>query len=77
MARARTARSWITFGFNEDLGKAAGIAIEGMLDFMQREHGLTRSDALALGSVVVDVRVTQIANKTLGIHAVLADRALG
>ena len=74
---ARTVASWITFGFHEDLGQAAGIAIEGMLDLMQREHGLTRSDALALGSVVVDVRVTQIANKTLGVHAVLADTALG
>jgi acetamidase/formamidase len=47
-----------------------------MLDLMQREHGLTRDDALALGSVVVDVRVTQIANKTLGVHAVLNDGAL-
>ena len=73
---ARTAASWITFGFHEDLEEAAGIAVEGMLDLMQREHGLTRSDALALGSVVVDLRVTQIANKTLGVHAVLADAAL-
>jgi acetamidase/formamidase len=74
---ARTAASWITFGFHEDLGQAARIAIEGMLDLMQREHGLTRSDALALGSVVVDLRVTQIANKTLGVHAMLRDGALG
>jgi acetamidase/formamidase len=44
---------------------------------MQREHRLSRSDALALGSVVVDLRVTQIANKTLGVHAVLTDGALG
>ena len=73
---ARTTASWLTFGFHEDLGKAAGIAIEGMLDLMQREHGLTRSDALALGSVVVDLRITQIANKTLGVHAVLNDAAL-
>ena len=73
---ARTAASWITFGFHEDLGKAARIAVDGMLDLMQREHGLARSDALALGSVVVDLRVTQIANKTLGVHAVLADAAL-
>jgi acetamidase/formamidase len=74
---ARTTASWITFGFHEDLGQAARIAIEGMLDLMQREHGLTRNDALALGSVVVDLRVTQIANKTLGVHAVLRDGALG
>ena len=74
---ARTAASWITFGFHEDLREAARIAIEGMLDLMQREHGLSRSDALALGSVVVDLRITQIANETLGVHAVLADAALG
>ena len=76
MPVARTAASWITFGFHEDLGEAARIAVEGMLDLMQREHGLTRNDALALGSVVVDLRVTQIANKTLGVHAVLRDAAL-
>jgi acetamidase/formamidase len=74
---ARTRGSWLTFGFHENLEEAAGIAIAGMLDLMQREHGLTRDDALALGSVVVDLRVTQIANKTLGVHAVLDDGALG
>jgi acetamidase/formamidase len=47
-----------------------------MLDLMQREHGLARDDALALASVVVDLRVTQLANKTLGVHAVLNDAAL-
>jgi acetamidase/formamidase len=74
---ARAAASWITFGFHEDLREAAQIAIEGMLDLMQREHGLSRSDALALGSIVVDLRVTQIVNKSMGVHAVLADGALG
>lgn len=73
---ARTAASWITFGFHEDLRQAAQIAIDGMLDLMQRELGLSRNDALALGSVVVDLRVTQLVNRTLGIHAVLADSAL-
>lgn len=74
---ARTATGWLTFGFHENLEDAARIAIEGMLDLMQREHGLARDDALALASVVVDLRVTQIANKTLGVHAVLSDAALG
>jgi acetamidase/formamidase len=74
---ARTPTSWLTFGFHENLNEAARMAIDGMLDLMQREHGLARDDALALGSVVVDLRVTQIANKTLGVHAVLNDGALG
>jgi acetamidase/formamidase len=73
---ARTANAWFTFGFDEDLRKAADIALEGMLGLIAREHGFGRDDALALASVVVDLRVTQIANRTLGVHAVLRDDAL-
>ena len=40
---ARTADAWITFGFDEDLGRAARIAIDGMLDLLGREHGLSRA----------------------------------
>jgi len=70
---ARIGNAWFTFGFDEDLRQAARIALDGMLDLMAREHKLARDDALALASVVVDLRVTQIANKTLGVHAVLRD----
>ncbi len=73
---ARTADAWITFGFDEDLGRATRIAIDGMLDLLEREHGLSRDDALALASVVVDLRVTQIVNEAQGVHAVLRDGAL-
>ncbi len=38
--------------------------------------GLARDDALALASVVVDLRVTQVVNQVLGVHAVLRDDAL-
>lgn len=72
---ARVGKAWFTFGFDEQLNKAAQFALEGMLDLMVREHGLARDDALALASVVVDLRVTQIANRTLGVHAVLRDDA--
>ena len=72
---ARTADAWLTFGFDEDLRQAARIALEGMLDLMAREHDLARDDALALASIVVDLRVTQLASKTLGVHAVLRDDA--
>ncbi len=73
---ARTADAWITFGFDEDLGRAARIAIDGMLDLLEREHGFSRDDALALASVVVDLRVTQVVNEAQGVHAVLRDGAL-
>jgi acetamidase/formamidase len=44
---------------------------------MGRELGLERRDALALASVVVDLRVTQVVNGVLGVHAVLPDGAIG
>ena len=47
-----------------------------MLDLMERELGLDRSYALALSSVVVDLRVTQIVNGVKGVHAVLRDDAI-
>ena len=43
---------------------------------MERELGLERRDALALASVVVDLRVTQVVNGVQGVHAVLHDDAI-
>jgi acetamidase/formamidase len=47
-----------------------------MVDLMQREHGLGRDRALALASVCVDLRVTQVVNEAKGVHAVLRHDAL-
>lgn len=73
---AWTSDAWLTFGFDEDLDEAAAIAIEGMLELMGRELGVGRRDALALASVVVDLRVTQLVNGARGVHARLAHNAL-
>ncbi len=73
---ARIDGAWLAFGFDEQLGVAARIAVDGMLDLMEREHGISGPDALAFASVVVDLRVTQVVNQVLGVHAVLRDDAL-
>jgi len=73
---ARVPEGWIAFGFDEDLDEAASIATEAMLDLMSRELSLERRDALALASVVVDLRVTQVVNGVKGVHAVLRDDAI-
>ena len=73
---ARTPTTWIAFGFDEDLDRAAESAMATLLDLMERELSLDRSYALALASVAVDLRVTQIVNGVKGIHAVLADDAI-
>ena len=73
---ARIDGAWLTFGFDEYLGLAAKIATEGMLALMGRELGLGEEDALALASVGVDLRVTQVVNGQVGVHAVLRDDAI-
>ncbi|TCO54960.1 acetamidase/formamidase family protein [Actinocrispum wychmicini] len=66
----------ITFGFDEDLNAATADALDAMLVWMQSRYGLAKSPALALASSTVDLRVTQIANETWGVHAVLPHNAI-
>jgi acetamidase/formamidase len=76
MPRARTAAGWITFGFHEDLNEAAAIALDGMLELMAERHGLGRKTALALASLAVSLRITQMVNQAQGVHALLPEGAL-
>lgn len=76
-AHAVTPAGRITFGFSADLNEASAQALGAMLDWLQRLFSVDRATALALASPVVDLRVTQVANQTWGVHAVLPDGALG
>jgi acetamidase/formamidase len=73
---ARVDGAWLSLGFDADLRRAADKAVDGVLRLLEREHGVDADEALALASVVVDLRVTQIVNGILGVHAVLRDDAL-
>ena len=73
---AWTPEAWLTFGFDEDLDEAAALATDAMLELMRRELEVDRADALALASVVVDLRVTQLVNGVRGVHAVLRHDAI-
>ena len=74
--RADTPAGWITFGLSEDLNEAMQIALDAMLNLMCEMHGLERQDALALASLVVDLRITQVVNGVQGVHALLPHGAL-
>ncbi|SDH99794.1 Acetamidase/formamidase [Arthrobacter subterraneus] len=74
---AVTPTSRITFGFNADLNLATAEALKAMLTWMESLFGMDRTRALALASTVVDLRITQIANETWGVHAVLDHDAVG
>jgi acetamidase/formamidase len=72
---AHTAAGFITFGFSPDLNEAMLIALEAMIDRLQSDLDMERAKVTALASVIVDLHVTQVVNKTWGVHALLpADR---
>jgi acetamidase/formamidase len=61
----------VTFGFDADLNAAMGDALDAMVTWLTAMFGVGRAEALALASTSVDMRVTQVANGTWGVHAVL------
>ncbi len=73
---AETPAGLITFGFDEDLDRAAAAALDAMLD-LTVARGLfpDRVHALAVATVVVDLRITQMVNQVRGVHAVLSPDA--
>ncbi|MDX6409824.1 MAG: hypothetical protein QOE13_2895 [Gaiellaceae bacterium] len=73
---AWTPDAWLTYGFDENLDEAMALAVDAMLHLMQRELGVERTEALALASVVVDLRVTQVVNGVRGVHAMLRHDAI-
>ncbi|WP_410791622.1 acetamidase/formamidase family protein [Kribbella sp. C-35] len=74
---AETPEGRITFGFDADLNVATGDALDAMVRWMQAILDVGKSTALALASTAVDLRVTQVANQTWGVHALLPAGVLG
>ncbi len=73
---ARTSQGWVTVGVAEDLDAAIAMAMGAMLDWMVIRLGVDRVDALALASVAVDLRLTQVVNGVRGVHAVWPEDAI-
>ena len=47
------------------------MALEAMVIWIQKLHEISKPQALAMASVAVSMRITQIANETWGVHALL------
>jgi acetamidase/formamidase len=76
MPRARTAKGWLTFGFDRDLNQAWMIAAREMVLLIQELHGLSAKEALSLAGLVAHLSITQAVNGVRGVHALLPDGAL-
>lgn len=73
---AQTPSGWVTMGLGETLDDATFAALEAMFGLLHSLHGIDRLDAIALSSVAVDLRVTQIVNQVVGVHALLRPDAI-
>jgi acetamidase/formamidase len=68
-AHAETPAGTITFGFSPDLNAAMGDALDAMLTWLQASYGVGKATALAM-------RITQVANQSWGVHALLPAGAI-
>lgn len=73
---AHTPAGWLTLGLGDSLDNATYNALEAMFALIGRLYRIERLDAIALASLTVDLRVTQIVNGTVGVHALLPHGAL-
>jgi acetamidase/formamidase len=73
---AHTPAGWLTLGLGSTVDDATYAALEAMFALLRRLFGVSKPDAVALASVAVDLRVTQIVNQTVGVHAVLPPGAI-
>ena len=75
MPRARTPAGFLTIGLGNTLDDATKQAISGMLDYIEEEFGVTRPEAAVLASLTVHLRITQVVNGIVGVHALLPPEA--
>ena len=63
-------------GFHEDLAQAAKAATREAIEFLVSEWGFSRDDAYMLASDAVDLRITQLVDGRVGVHAMIPKEVL-
>lgn len=71
MAFGETEDYWIPIGLNEDLDEAMKMATRESIDFLSEEFQLDRALTYAYLSATTDYEVSQVVDKTKGIHALI------
>ena len=76
---AETAQAWIPIGLScpdgplhgqiTDLNIAMRRAVINALDYLEHDHGMDRAVAYAYLSAAADFSVTQVVDRTVGVHA--------
>ena len=75
--RAETPTHHILMGFDPDLEAATEIAIRETVEFLMERAGLSSGEAYAVMSMAVDLRITELVDQNVGVHAMVAKSLLG
>ena len=71
---AETPKEYIIYGLDPDLDQAMKNAMLNTLDFLKEKKGYDLMQAYTLSSAAVDFHVTQVVDRTLGIHGKIAKK---
>ncbi len=66
-----TPTHWIALGLDPNLDSAFEICLRNVLKFLMHNVGFNAHEAYALAGVAVNFRVTQVVNRSRGVHAML------
>lgn len=69
--RGETEDAWIAIGLDQDLDEAMKESVREYLQITNEKYGLTKPDALLMGSAAIDFEVSQVVDIVKGIHGVI------
>ncbi len=69
---AETPEAWLAIGLDKDLDEAMKKSVRESLRIVEQKYGLTKQDALLLGSAAIDFEVSQVVDIVKGIHGVIS-----
>jgi acetamidase/formamidase len=75
--RAETDTHHILMGFAPDLEEATEIAIRETAEFLQDRLSLSQGEAYSVISMAVDLRITELVDQNVGVHAMVPKTLLG
>ena len=67
-----TPDAWLAIGLDKDLDEAMKKSVRESLRIIEEKYGLTKQDALLLGSAAIDFEVSQVVDIVKGIHGVIS-----
>jgi acetamidase/formamidase len=71
---AETPEFWIPIGLDPDLNEAMKKAVRNAVDFLSRNEHMSRAAALAYLSAATDFEVSQVVDRTKGVHGLIRKR---